>query len=148
MGGRILGLDFGAKTVGVAVSDPLFMTAQSLETITRTSESKQRRTLARIGEIIAEYKVTQIVLGYPVNMDGSEGERCEKTRDFKEALERRFELPVILVNEQLTTVEADEILGNMEVKKQDRKKYIDKIAAAIILQDYLNNEVHYGTDYF
>lgn len=121
------------------MSDPLFMTAQAVETITRPMESKQRRTLARIGELIGEYGIAEIVLGYPLNMDGSEGERCEKTREFKEALERRFGLPVTLVNEQLTTMEADEILGNMEVKKQDRKKYIDKIAAAIILQDYLNN---------
>ncbi len=126
------------------MSDPLFVTAQSVETITRTSESKLRRTLARIGELIEQFGVSRIVLGYPVNMDGSEGERCEKTREFRDMLERRFGLPVVFVNEQLTTVEADEILGDMEVKKQDRKKYIDKIAAAIILQEYLDN----GTDNF
>ena len=140
MKGRILGLDFGSKTVGVAVSDPLFMTAQSVETITRQQESKQRRTLARIGELIEQYGATQIVLGYPVNMDGTEGERCEKTLAFKESLERRFSLPVVLVNEQLTTVEADAILGDMEVPNKDKKKYIDKIAAAIILQEYLNEK--------
>ena len=134
-----MGLDFGSKTVGVAVSDPLFVTAQALETITRPQESKLRRTLARIGEIIEEYHISKIVLGYPVNMDGSEGERCEKTREFMESLKKRFGLPVILVNEQLTTMEADEILGDMEVPQKERKKYIDKIAASIILQDFLNN---------
>ncbi len=139
MSERILGLDFGSKTVGVAVSDPLFLTAQALETISRKNENKLRRTLARIGEIIIEYEVSQIVLGYPINMDGTEGERCSKTREFSEVLTIRFGLPVTLVNEQLSTVEADEILGDMEVKKRDRKKYIDKIAAAIILQEYLDN---------
>ncbi len=139
MSGRILGLDFGSKTVGVAVSDPLFLTAQALETISRKNANKLRRTLARIGEIINEYEVDQIVLGYPINMDGTEGERCSITREFGEVLTIRFGLPVTLVNEQLSTVEADEILGEMSVKKGDRKKYIDKIAAAIILQDYLDN---------
>ncbi len=141
MSERILGLDFGSKTVGVAVSDPLFLTAQALETISRNSENKLRRTLARIGEIISEYEVSRIVLGYPINMDGTEGERCSKTREFSETLTHRFGLPVTLVNEQLSTVEADEILGDMEVKKKDRKKYIDKIAAAIILQEYLDNRL-------
>ena len=136
---RVLGLDLGSKTVGVAVSDSLFMTAQPLETITRTQQSKLRRTLSRIGEIIAEYDPKSIVLGFPLNMDGTEGERCQKTREFKDMLERRFELPVILVNEQLTTVAADEILAEMDVPPAERKQYIDKIAAAIILQDYINS---------
>ena len=136
---RILGLDLGSKTVGVAVSDSLFMTAQPLETITRTQQNKLRKTLARIGELIAEYEPESIVLGLPLNMDGSEGERCEKSREFADMLKKRFSLPVIFVNEQLTTVAADEILAEMEVPAADRKQYIDKIAAAIILQDYINS---------
>ena len=139
MAKRILGLDLGSKTVGVAVSDSLFMTAQPLETITRTQQSKLRKTLARIGELIAEYEPESIVLGLPLNMDGSEGERCEKSREFADMLKKRFSLPVIFVNEQLTTVAADEILAEMEVPAADRKQYIDKIAAAIILQDYINS---------
>ncbi len=140
MAQRVLGLDFGSKTVGVAVSDPLFMTAQGLETITRPSANKLRRTLARIGELIEEYDVGEIVLGLPLSMDGTEGERCDITREFGASLEKRFSLPVIYWNEQLTTVAADELLEEMDVASRDRKKYIDKIAATIILQEYIDNK--------
>ncbi len=139
MANSVLGLDLGSKTVGVAVSDSLFMTAQPLETITRKQATKLRRTLSRIGELIAEYGVEKIVLGLPLNMDGSEGERCEKSREFATMLEARFSLPVILYNEQLTTAAADEVLEKMGVAPTERKQYIDKIAAAIILQDYIDN---------
>ncbi len=135
---RILGLDYGSKTVGVAVSDELGITAQGLETISRKSEGKLRQTCARLEELIQEYQVTAIVLGYPKNMNNTEGERAGKTLEFKEMLERRTGLPVILWDERLTTVEADEILRESGVPAGDRKKVIDKVAAGIILQSYLN----------
>ena len=134
---RIMGLDFGSKTVGVAISDPLLITAQGIEIIRRKEENKLRQTLARIEELIAANEVVEIVLGYPKNMNDTEGERCEKTREFKTMLERRFGLPVILWDERLTTVEADQVLIECGVRRQDRKKYVDKLAAVFILQGYL-----------
>ena len=139
MSGRILGLDYGTKTVGVAVSDPFLLTAQELETITRDRASALRHTLVRIKELCDTYEVERIVLGYPRNMDDSEGFRCEDTLKFKSLLEKRVDIPIVLVDERLTTVYADEILAESNVAKKDRKKYIDQIAAAIILQDYLDN---------
>ena len=139
MSGRILGLDYGTKTVGVAISDPLLLTAQELETITRDRASKLRHTLVRIKELCDEYQVSTIVLGYPLNMDDTEGERCEDTIKFKELLEKRVDIPIVLIDERLTTMYADEILEESGVDKKDRKKFIDQIAAAIILQDYLDN---------
>lgn len=135
---RIMGLDFGEKTVGVAVSDSLLITAQSLEIITRKEENKLRKTLARIEEIITEYEVEKIVLGNPKHMNGSEGQRVELTKEFKASLERRTGLEVILWDERLTTVEAEEILKESKVRRQERKKYVDKIAAGLILQGYLD----------
>ena len=135
---RIMGLDYGAKTVGVAVCDPLGFTSQAVETIVRKEESKLRRTCRRIEELIREYEITSIVLGYPKNMDDSVGERAKKTEEFKEMLERRTGLSVILWDERLTTVEADEILRESGVPVSERKKVIDKVAAGIILQSYLN----------
>ena len=137
---RILGLDYGTKTVGVAISDPLLLTAQEFETITRERASALRHTLVRIKEICEEYQVEKIILGYPRNMDDSEGFRCEDTIEFKKLLEKRVDIPIELVDERLTTVYADEILEESGVAKCDRKKYIDQIAAAIILQDYLDNK--------
>ena len=139
MSGRIVGLDCGTKTVGVAISDPLLLTAQELETITRDRASKLRHTLVRIKELCDEYQVSTIVLGYPLNMDDSEGFRCEDTIKFKELLEKRVDIPIVLIDERLTTMYADEILEESGVDKKDRKKFIDQIAAAIILQDYLDN---------
>ncbi|MBE5915985.1 MAG: Holliday junction resolvase RuvX [Pseudobutyrivibrio ruminis] len=140
MGGRILGLDYGTKTVGVAISDPLLLTAQELETITRERASALRHTLVRIKELCQEYEVSEIVLGYPRNMDDTEGFRCQDTLEFKALLEKRVDIPITLIDEQLTTVYADEILEESGVAKKDRKKYIDQIAAAIILQEYLDNK--------
>lgn len=140
MGGRILGLDYGTKTVGVAISDPLLLTAQELETITRERASALRHTLVRIKELCQEYEVSEIVLGYPRNMDDTEGFRCQDTLEFKALLEKRVDIPITLIDERLTTVYADEILEESGVAKKDRKKYIDQIAAAIILQEYLNNK--------
>jgi len=138
--GRILGLDYGTKTVGVALSDPLLLTAQEFETITRERASALRHTLVRIKEICEEYDVELIVLGYPRNMDDTEGFRCEDTLKFKGLLEKRVDIPIVLLDERLTTVYADEILEESGVAKKDRKKVIDQIAAAIILQDYLDNK--------
>ncbi len=135
---RIMGLDFGSKTVGVAVCDPLGITAQTVETIVRKEENKLRQTCQRIEALIREYEITSIILGYPINMDDSVGERGRKTEEFKAMLERRTGLPVILWDERLTTVEADEILRESGVPGRDRKRVIDQVAAGIILQSYLD----------
>ncbi len=136
---RIMGLDFGSKTVGVAVSDPLGLTAQGVEIIRRTSENKLRRTLARIEELVKEYEVTCIVLGYPKNMNNTVGERAEKSLAFKEMLERRTGLPVVMWDERLTTVAANRTLIESGVRREDRKEYVDMIAAVYILQGYLDS---------
>jgi putative Holliday junction resolvase len=133
-----MGLDYGSKTVGVAMSDELLITAQVLETITRKEENKLRRTLARIEELAKEYQVERIVLGYPKNMNNTLGERIEKTMEFKEALERRTGLPIVLCDERLTTVEAERSLMESNVRRENRKQYVDQVAAAFILQGYLD----------
>lgn len=135
---RIMGLDYGSKTVGVAMSDELLITAQVLETITRKDENKLRKTYARIEEIAKEYQVEQIVLGYPKNMNNTLGERIERTEEFKAALERRTGLPVILWDERLTTVAAQKSLMESDVRREHRKEYVDQVAAAFILQGYLD----------
>lgn len=135
---RILGLDFGSKTVGVAVSDGLLLTAQGVETIERKDENKLRKTCARIEELIAEYEITEIVLGLPKNMNNTEGERVEKTKAFGEMLERRTGLPVQYWDERLTTVAAEQILMESGVRRENRKAVIDKVAAGLILQGYLD----------
>nr|WP_144365138.1 Holliday junction resolvase RuvX [Lacrimispora amygdalina] len=135
---RILGLDFGSKTVGVAVSDGLLLTAQGVETIERKDENKLRKTCARIEELIAEYGITEIVLGLPKNMNNTEGERVEKTKAFGEMLERRTGLPVQYWDERLTTVAAEQILMESGVRRENRKAVIDKVAAGLILQGYLD----------
>lgn len=135
--GRILGLDYGSKTVGVAVTDGLGLTVQPLKTITRDRESKLRKTLAEIAEIVSEYQVEKIVLGLPLNMDGTEGERVEKTRAFRELLEQRVTVPIEFEDERLTTMEAAEILTETGVKKEEQKQFIDQVAAQLILEGYL-----------
>lgn len=136
---RIMGLDFGSRTVGVAVSDSMLITAQGLEIIRRKEENKLRRTMARIEELIGEYEVEEIVLGLPKNMDATAGERAELTKEFQEKLERRTGLPVILWDERLTTVAADKVMMESGVRREKRRKYVDKIAATLILQGYLDN---------
>ena len=136
---RILGLDYGSKTVGVAVSDPLGLTAQKVETIWRKQENKLRRTLARIEELIAEYEVEKIVLGFPKNMNNTVGERAEKALEFGEMLKKRTGLEVIMWDERLTTVEADRTLIEAGVRREHRKQYLDGIAAVFILQGYLDS---------
>lgn len=136
---RILGLDYGSVTVGVAVSDALLITAQPVEVIKRKSETKLRQTLARLEEIIAEYEVDKIVLGYPKNMNNTLGERVERTEEFKEKLQKRTGLDVVLWDERLTTVSAMEVLKEGGVRRENRKAYVDKIAAVFILQGYLDS---------
>ena len=135
---RLIGLDYGTKTVGVAVSDELGITAQPLETITRTSSKKLRKTLARIESLIKEYDVEKIVLGNPKNMNNTEGDRSVQTEAFKEQLERRSGLQVVLWDERLTTAESERILISGGVRRENRKAVIDQQAASIIVQRYMD----------
>ncbi len=135
---RVMGLDYGSKTVGVAVSDELMLTAQGVEIIRREKEDKLRRTYARIEELVSEYNVGTIVLGFPKNMNNTEGERCGRVRSFADGLERRTGLPVILWDERLTTVAAIRSMEETGVK--DKKKYVDEIAAMFILEGYLERK--------
>ena len=136
---RLLGLDYGSKTVGVAVSDPMGIGATAVEIIRREKENHLRKTLARIEELAREYGAEAIVLGYPINMNGTAGDRAERTLEFKKKLEARLPLPVFLCDERLTTVEAVEIMDLNGVNKEDRDKYVDMIAAQVILEDYMHH---------
>ena len=136
---RLMGLDYGSKTVGVAVSDPLGLTAQGVETVWRKQENKLRQTMARIEELISEYQVERIVLGYPKNMNNTIGERAQKSLEFKEMLETRTGLEVIMWDERLTTVEANRTLMEASVRRENRKQYLDQLAAVFILQGYLDS---------
>lgn len=135
---RIMGLDYGSKTVGVAISDPLFITAQGIEIIRRKDENKLRQTLARIEELIVEYEVTEIVLGLPKNMNDTMGDRANLSLEFKDKLERRTGLTVTMWDERLTTVAADKTMMEAGIRREHRKEYVDKIAAVLILQGYLD----------
>ena len=136
---RIMGLDYGSKTVGVAISDPLGITAQGIETITRKDENKMRKTCARIEALIEEYQVEKIVIGLPKHMNNDIGIRAEKSMEFAEMLKRRTGLEVQMWDERLTTMEAERTLIESNIRREDRKKYIDKIAAVFILQGYLDS---------
>jgi len=137
---RILGLDVGTKTVGVAVSDPFGWTAQGLEIIS-INEAKEEFGLDRLGEIIAEYEVDKIVIGLPKNMDGTLGERAEASKNYGELVIEAFELPVIYEDERLTTAQANRMMiEEGDVSRRKRKQVIDKIAAMMILQNYLDRE--------
>ncbi|MCQ2491987.1 MAG: Holliday junction resolvase RuvX [Lachnospiraceae bacterium] len=135
---RLLGLDYGTKTVGVAVSDLLGITAQPVETITRKSPNKLRQTLARIEALCKEYEIETIVLGYPKNMNNTEGTRAQETVSFKEMVEKRTGLAVELWDERLTTMESERVLMAGGVRRENRKQVIDQMAAALILQSYMN----------
>lgn len=142
--GRIMGLDFGSKTVGVALTDPMGVIVSPFETIVRDKENKLRPTLRRICQLAEEMEVDLIVLGHPLNMDDSVGERALKTEAFRDTLLHRLpetgrEIPVVLWDERLSTMGADEILEESGVSQGNRKQYIDKIAAALILEDYMKN---------
>jgi len=137
---RILGLDYGEKTIGVALSDPFGWTAQGLEIIRRPEEGAIKASIARLGEIIAEYQVEKIVLGFPKNMNNTIGPRCEKTLEFKAKLEKTFPgMEIILMDERLTTASAKRVLLEADVSRAKRKKVIDKVAASYILQAYLDS---------
>lgn len=140
-----MGLDYGSKTIGVAISDPLGLTAQGIEIIRREEENKLRKSLRRIEELIKEYQVEEIVLGFPKNMNNTIGERAEKSLQLKETLERRCKLPVIMWDERLTTVEANRTLMESKVRRENRSKYVDMIAAVFILQGYLDSKANPGT---
>lgn len=135
---RIMGLDFGSKTVGVAVSDPLGLTAQGVEIIRRKSENKLRQTLARIKELVDRYGVETIVLGLPKHMNNDIGERAGKSLEFREMLEKRTGLRVVMWDERLTTVEADRTMMEAGIRRENRKEYVDMLAAVFILQGYLD----------
>ena len=135
---ELVGLDYGTKTVGVAISDALKITAQGIETIQRKEENKLRKTCARIEQLIKEYEVEKIVLGFPKHMNNDVGERAEKSLEFKAMLERRTGLEVVMWDERLTTVAAERTLIESSVRRENRKQYVDKIAAVFILQGYLD----------
>ena len=137
---RVLGLDYGAKTVGAAATDALGLTVQPVETICRQEEKRQRRTLARITALCSELDIGTIVIGLPLNMDDSEGERAAKAREFGEKVARRTGLPVYFEDERLTTKEADEILDLSGRAKKDRKEVIDQLAAVLILESWLSRK--------
>ena len=134
-----MGLDYGNVHVGVALSDELGMTAYPLEVIKRKDSNKLRKTFARIEEIAREYKVDKIIIGLPLNMDDSESEISKPVIDFSENIKRRTGLPVELWDERLSTLEATDILKEAGIKVQDRKTYIDKIAASFILRRYMED---------
>ncbi|MBS6161881.1 MAG: Holliday junction resolvase RuvX [Firmicutes bacterium] len=142
---RIMGLDYGSKTIGVAISDPLGLTAQGVEIIRREEENKLRKSLRRIEELVKQYEVEELVLGFPKNMNNTIGERAEKSLQLKETLERRLGLPVVMWDERLTTVEANRTLMESGVRRENRRKYVDMIAAVFILQGYLDAKANPGT---
>jgi putative Holliday junction resolvase len=133
---RILGLDYGSKRIGVAISDEMGITAHGIATITRRN---RRQVVAEIEKIVRSYQVEKIVLGYPLRFDNTEGIQCEKIKVFSRILSTAFSLPVILQDETLTTKEAEEILRVSNVRKKRRKAVLDQLAAAIILQNYLDS---------
>ena len=140
---RIMGLDYGSKTIGVAISDPLGITAQGIEIIRREEENKLRKSLRRVEELAKEYEVSEIVLGFSKNMNNTIG--AEKSLQLKAALERRLGLPVVMWDERLTTVEANRTLMETGVRRENRGKYVDMIAAVFILQGYLDAKANPGT---
>ena len=142
---RIMGLDYGSKTIGVAVSDPLGLTAQGVEISRREEENKLRKSLRRIEELVKQYEIEELVLGFPKNMNNTIGERAEKSLQLKETLEKRLGLPVVMWDERLTTVEANRTLMETGVRRENRGKYVDMIAAVFILQGYLDAKANPGT---
>ena len=136
---RILGLDFGQKTIGVAVSDPFGWTAQGLEIIRRHQETNLKESIARLDKLIQEYSIEKIILGYPKNMNNTIGERAEKTVAFKKKLEKTFNLPVILWDERLSSIGAERTLLEADISRKKRKDILDKMAAVFILQGFLDS---------
>lgn len=135
---RIMGLDYGSVTVGVAISDALQLTAQGVEIVRRKQEGKLRKTFARLEQLIEQYQVEKIVVGYPKNLNNTIGERVEKTEAFAKQLERRTKKEIIFWDERLSTVFAENLLLEAQVRREKRKQVIDQVAATIILQGYLD----------
>lgn len=135
---RVMGLDYGSVTVGVAISDSLLITAQGVETIHRKQENKLRQTLARIEELINEYEVDSIVVGYPKHLNNTIGDRAVRSEEFAEKLRQRTGLEVVLWDERLTTVAAHQVLSQTKMNHEDKSKVVDKLAAVLILQGYLD----------
>lgn len=136
---RVMGLDFGSRTVGVSISDALGWTAQGLETISYKPHTEEK-IYSRLSELAADYEVTKLVVGLPKNMNNTEGERSTASRRFAEELENRLGLPVVLWDERLTTMAAERTLLEADVSRKKRKKVIDKMAAVLILQGYLDRQ--------
>ncbi len=134
---RIMGLDVGSKTIGVAISDPMGWTAQGIETV-KINEAIEEFGLDRLGELIKQYEVTEAVVGYPKNMNNSIGPRAEASERFAALLKEAYSIPVVLWDERLTTSAAEKMLISADVSRKNRKKVIDKMAAVMILQGYLD----------
>jgi putative holliday junction resolvase len=134
---RVLGLDVGAKTIGLAVSDPLGITAQGLATLRRRNK---RTDFERLEELIRDYEIAELVVGYPLNMSGVEGKQAEKMRSFADELRQRFRLPVHLWDERLTSAEANRLLREMEVPNERRRQVVDRMAAVLILQSWMDQK--------
>lgn len=135
---RIMGLDLGSKTIGVAVSDPLGLTGQGITTVSRSHALD--KDLFKLKELIEQYEVELIVLGLPRNMDGSYGPQADNARTFAAELERQFNLPVVLWDERLSTVAAQRTLLEGDVSRRKRRQVVDKMAAVLILQNYLDRQ--------
>jgi putative holliday junction resolvase len=132
---RILGLDVGTKTIGLAVSDPLGITAQGLETIRK----KNKRTdFEQLEKLIQKYQIAEVVVGYPLRMSGSEGIQAEKMQRFAEELRQRFQLPVHLWDERLTSAQANRVLRETEMSIKRRSEVVDRMAAVLILQSWID----------
>ena len=134
-GGRVLGLDVGSKTIGMAVSDPLGITAQGLTTYRRRNKRLDFEELARV---IEKYEVSEIVVGYPLRMTGAEGTQAQKMQGFAEELRRRSQLPVHLWDERLTSAEANRLLRETDMSIRRRGEVVDRIAAVLILQSWMD----------
>jgi putative Holliday junction resolvase len=132
--GRILAIDYGSRRMGLAVSDPLGITAQGLETLERRNK---RRDFAYLEKVLRKYEVQEIVLGYPLHMSGAAGAQSEKVAAFAEELRQKFNLPVYLWDERLTSAEANRVLREAEVSIQKRARAVDRMAAVLILQSFL-----------
>lgn len=134
--GRVLGLDVGSRRIGIAVSDPLGITAQGLETLQRKNK---RQDFERLGQIVRQYEVKEIVVGLPLRMSGAEGTQAEKMQDFAQELRKRFKLPVHLWDERLTSAEANRLLRETDLSIEKRGKAVDRMAAVLILQGWMES---------
>ena len=139
---RILALDFGEKRIGIAVSDPLNIIAQSVGTI----ESKGiKNDLKKVGELVKEYEAGKIIVGLPLNMDGTEGKSANRAMDFVKDLKKEIQVEVEMLDERLTTAQGERIFLEADISRKKRKENLDKIAAQLILQSYLDSRSHKGS---